>query len=278
VTPVLRLPRHGWAVGSTAVVMAVFFLVLWTFPTDQPGSVTLLSSEFLREYGYAQGSYDQRSAHLYAVVATAILSVLAFVATSHHWIAASERRIPPVNIWICLLATLLALALYQWLVPGWFNFVALVLSASFFLLLFIAPQLPPHTVEAFALLIIGGYIAVLIVPGLVTTPIPLLGSDPNSLAQVELHLNSLTQPGTDIAAGQDFFDQIPYGYGLLMPSIMSVIDHRLGHISVGGQIRFVQWCQVVFALTAAAGYLCCRPRAPRGAAARRSVLGDCRAR
>jgi hypothetical protein len=99
---------------------------------------------------------------------------------------------------------------------------------------------------------------------LATDPFPLAAADPDSLAQHELHLAVLTQPGSNIAGGQNLFKEIPFNYGLLMPSIMSVIDLRLGHLSVGDQVRFVQWCQALFALAAAAAYLCYRPRSYLG--------------
>jgi len=103
-----------------------------------------------------------------------------------------------------------------------------------------------------------------IVPGLATDPLPIAATDPDSLAQHELHLTVLTQPGSNIAAGQDLFKEIPFNYGLLMPSIMSVLDLHLGRLSVGDQVRFVQWCQALFAIAAAAAYLWYRPRSYLG--------------
>lgn len=266
-TPVISLTRRSLATCSVIVVMAAFFLVLWEFPMAKPGSVTLLSAEFLREYGYSQGSYDQRSAHLSAVFAVAVLSAVGFIAANFRLVRGSGRAGPTVNLWVCLVATLALYAVYRALVPGRFNTVALILAAAFFLFVILAPRVKQHSVEVFVLLLIGGYAAVLIVPGFTAWPIPLLQGDPNSLAQVELHLNSLTQPGVNIAAGQNFFDQIPFSYGFLMPSILSVIDRRFGPTDVGDQIRFVQVCQVLFSVLAIAGYLCCRPRSYLGALA-----------
>jgi hypothetical protein len=272
-TRALRLPRQRLLIYFVAIVLAVFFLVLWTFPTNQPGSVTLLTSEFLREYGYSLGSYDQRSAHRYAVIAVTVLSAFGFVAIKYRWVELSGRGTPPANLWLCLLATLVVYLAYRSLVHSPFNAVALILAVGFFIFVVVASGLKRHSTEVFALLVIGGYAAVLIVPGLLVWPIPLLQGDPNSLAQVELHLNTLTQPGVNIAAGQNFFEQIPFTYGVLMPSIMSIIDRRFGPLDIGDQIRFVQVCQVLFIMLAVTSYLCCRPRAYLGALAALLLAG-----
>jgi len=91
-----------------------------------------------------------------------------------------------------------------------------------------------------------------------------MAPDPISLVQFENHLLYLTLPGSALAAGQSFFDQLPFTYGLLMPSLMSVFEHRIHALSIGDQLRIVQVAQVLFSLTAAAAYFAYRPRATTG--------------
>lgn len=278
------MPRQRLLICFVAIVLAVFFLVLWTFPTSRPGSVALLTSETLSGYGVSSGNYDQLSAHLYAIITVTVLSAFGFVAIKYRWVELSGRAAPPVNLWLCLLAMLVVYLAYRSLVespfPQYasvfgrvFYAVALILAAVFFIFVVVAPGLKRHSTEVFALFIIGGYAAVLIVPGLFVWPIPLPYDDPHVVAEAEAHLNILTQLGVNISVGQNYFEQIPFPYGLLMPSIMSVVDHRFGQISVGSQIRFVQWCQVLFTILAVAGYLCCRPRAYLGALAALLLAG-----
>ena len=258
------LPRGSLAVGFTAIAMAVFFVVFWIFPMAPAGSRPMLVTEFIREYSMV-GSYDQRSAHLFAFVAVVILSAVGFLGTQHGLVQVAGRSvIPPVNIWTCLLATLIGLLLYLALIPLPITICALVLATAFFLFVLFAPYVDRRTVELVALLIVGAYLALIIVPGLATRPVPMQVSDPVSLAQLELHLNSLMQPGSAIAAGQSFFVELPFNYGLFMPSIMSVMDLRFGRLNVGDQVRFVQLCQVAFTIAAVAAYLCYRRRSYLG--------------
>jgi len=275
----LPVSRATLVCSLVAIVSGIFFLVFWMFPTSEPGSVTLLSPEFLREYGYTEGSFDQRSAHLFAVMAIAGLSVIGFVVAKYRRVDIAGHGAWSINLWQFLLGMIIAYVVYQLVVPlpintaTRINAIALVLAGVVLLFAFLAPRLARWTVELSAVFLIGGYIATLIVPGLMTRPIPLLAADPSALAQLETHLNSLTEPGIDIAAGLNLFDQLPFNYGLLMPSIMSVMDHRLGALTVGGEIQFVQWCQVLLTLTAVAGYLCYRPRAFLGVLAALLLAG-----
>jgi hypothetical protein len=54
--------------------------------------------------------------------------------------------------------------------------------------------------------------------------------------------------------------QVPYGYGILAPSIMSVIDRRSHAMTIGDLLHYVQIMQLCFAVTAVAAYISYRPR------------------
>jgi hypothetical protein len=257
---VLRLPSGVLPLCMTVIVVVVFFLVFLTFPTVKPGSTTLLISEMVRQYELV-GSYDQRMAHSWSLVATLIVCAVGFVATRRGVVRTTgPSAIPTLNIWICLLVSIVALVVYARLVPRSIVNDTVVLVAGFFAFVVLAPCLPRRVVDNAVLLAIGAYAALIILPGILTVPIPLTAADAGVLAQHELHLNSLTVQGVGISAGQNLFKELPYSYGLLMPSLISVIDHRYGPMSVGDQARFVQICQILFALTAMAAYFCFRPR------------------
>lgn len=248
----------------SAIFISVFFLIFWTFPTAAPGSKLMLVSELLRQYDMT-GSYDQRSAFTFSVLAIFVLSVAAFFVGKRGLVAATHASVlPSANIWMALLVTVAGLSIYALLIPGWMVTCSAVTASAFFLFVVFGRNIGRRPIEFLLLLIIGAYLSMVVVPGLLVWPIPILVSDPDSIAQVELHLAALVQPGSGIAAGQNVFREIPYSYGMLMPSIISVIDHRIGGLSVGGHIRFVQFCQVAFALTAAAAYFCYRPRSYLG--------------
>ena len=71
----------------------------------------------------------------------------------------------------------------------------------------------------------------------------------------------MTMPGSEIASGQNIFGEITYVYGVLWPSVMSVIDQSISQLSIGDQLRFVQVGQLLFCLLAVAAYFTYRPRA-----------------
>jgi hypothetical protein len=264
VDEVLTVPQRAPTLCFTAVVLFVFFLVLWIFPTAPSGSEPKLVAELVRESQYV-GSYDQRCAHLAAIIAVVILSGAGFLATQRGVVRPAGRDpVPKVNVWICLLATLFGFLVYRALIPHWVVDAALLLAVGFFAFILAAPHLRRRTVEIAAVFAIGAYLAVVILPGFLIGPVRWPVSDANSIAQAEHHLLALVQPGSAIAAGQSFFAELPFNYGLLMPSIISVMDHRLGPLNVGDQVRFVQICQVLFTIAAAAAYLCYRRRSYLG--------------
>jgi hypothetical protein len=133
---------------------------------------------------------------------------------------------------------------YRTLVPHWVVDAALALSIGFYCFVLAAPHLQRRAVEVAVILAIGAYLAVVVMPGLLSDPVRWSVADANSIAQHELHLLALVQPGSAIAAGQNFFKELPFNYGLLMPAIISVMDLRAGPLTVVDQVRFVQICQV----------------------------------
>jgi hypothetical protein len=264
VRPPPTIRRGAIPLCFTVLVLAIFFLALLIFPTAPSGSQIKLVAELVRESHYV-GSFDQRSAHLVALVAVVALSTAGFFGVRRGVVRSFGRDpAPRLDMLACLLVTLLGLLVYRELVAYWLISAGLVLAIFFFAFVLAAPFLHRRTVETAAILAIGTYLAVVIVPGLLTDPVPWPVSDANSIAQIELHLLALVQPGSAIAAGQRFFAELPFNYGLLVPSLISVIDHRLGPLTVGDQVRFVQICQVLFTIAAAAAYLCYRPRSYLG--------------
>ena len=91
-------------------------------------------------------------------------------------------------------------------------------------------------------------------------PDPAHDRDPHVLAQFESHLVYLTMRGVAVANGQNFFGELPFGYGLLMPSVMSVLESKGDGLSIADQLRFVQACQSLFCAAAVAAYLAYRRR------------------
>ena len=147
---VLRLPSGVLPLCMTVIVLIVFFLVLLTFPTVKPGSTTLLISEMVRQYGLV-GSYDQRMAHSWSLVAILIVCAVGFVA-SHRGVirTTGPSAIPTLNIWICLLASVVALVVYGRLVPRSIVNDASALVVGFFAFVVLAPCLPRLRVRRLA--------------------------------------------------------------------------------------------------------------------------------
>ncbi len=256
----LKLSRGTLPFLMAAAVLAIFLIVFLVAPISAPGSRTLMTAEFIRQY-QLESSYDQRVAFLASVIAIAILSAAAFVINQRQLLkVAGGYAVPTINIWLSLLVTVLGLALYAKLIQSWIVIGAIILAICFVMFVLFAPYIRRRTIELAALLMIGAYLAVVIIPGFIVWPIFWPVADANSIAQIELHINSLVQPGSNIAAGQNFFSDIPFGYGILMPSIMSVIEHRFGAMSAGDHAAFVQYCQVAFVVIGTIGYFCFRPR------------------
>ena len=244
----------------TAVVIAVFFLVFLTFPMSAPGTKLKLVSELVRQYGMV-GSYDQRTAFVCSLIAICIFSWAAFlVGKSDNVTIKLNSFIPDVSLWLALLITIVGLAIYSRLLPMLQVSLAAALACGFFIFVLLARYIPRRPFELVLLALIGAYVALVVVPGLLVWPVPFAVNDPGAIAQLELHLLALVQPGSAIAAGQKLFREIPFSYGLLMPSMISVIESRIVSLTVGDHVRFVQYCQIAFSFTAVAAYFCYRPR------------------
>lgn len=260
------VPRGFIPVAFTALSMAVFAIVFWTFPTVQPGSHSFLNSELLKTYNWV-GSYDQRMAHFWSLVSTVVLAFIAFYAVAQKRVHEyPPYRVPSVPLWICVIAEVAVLLIYRYLVPAPIVNVAAILAFLFLLFVLLAPRLRMETIKVLSLLGVGAYLAFVAVPGILANPIAFIAPNGDVLAQVELHLNTLLLPGPGLSAGQNLFKDLPYNYGLLMPSLMSVLDRRYGAMSVGDMARFVQYCQALFAILAAAAYYAYAPRKYLGVA------------
>lgn len=255
----IKAPRDVVPLLFTAIFILIFFLVFLALPAVAPGAKPLLVSELLQQYELT-GSYDQRTAFSVSVLALVVLSVGAFLIGKRGYIVPTgTSAVPTLNGWIAFIATIAGLWLYTLLIQKWIVAGAALMAFAFFLFAAFGRRIGRRPLELLLVCLIGAYLAVVIVPGLLVWPIPLIAGDPVSLAQVELHLNALVQPGSSMAAGQNYLREIPYSYGVMMPSIVSVIDHHFG-MTVGSHLRFVQFCQAAFALVAVGAYFAFRPR------------------
>lgn len=251
--------RHSSYVFAFAALL--FFLTcIWLLPVDDTVAGKEWVSEATRQFGFVN-SGDQLRAHFLTVVAVALLSALSFYLGKQNLITSGPiRDVPRVASWACALLVGIGLAAYGKLLPLPLARYAAAIATVFFLFAFAIPRLRIAGIERVALALISAYLAVLIVPGLLASPITLMESDPVALVQFENHLLHLPSRGGAVAAGQNFFAELPMGYGLLMPSIMSVAEVWGHGKSLASQLRFVQICQVLFCLAAAGAYLLYRPR------------------
>jgi len=238
----------------------LFLISILLLPAQSSGAESQWLTETIQQYGFVP-SDDQRSAYLILLVVVAGFSLVSFLLSSRGTISNRRPRfIPRLGPASCLTVGAAGYGLYALLVrlPP----VSLpVITASIFLAFVVfGPRGRPIKAQRILFSVIGAYVAILIVPGLLVRPIPLMQMDPVSLAQFETHLLHLPMRGAAIAAGQNFFAEQPPSYGLLMPSIMSVFETRWHEQSIASQLRFVQVCQVIFCLIGASAYLTYRPR------------------
>jgi hypothetical protein len=250
-----RFSSHVFAVAA----MTVFVLGIWLMPAGGPSGDGGFVAEFNRLYGYVS-SDDQRRAHMLAILALVLCSAASFVIGTQRDFGTAVRPFAPVGAGVSVIAAVIVLVSYRQLVPSYIVSGATVFCALFLLTVLYAPYLRSMHLERLAVGIIGAYFVILVVPGLVAKPIAFLVSDADSISQLETHLQWLPLRGSAIAAGQKFFQEIPIGYGLLMPSIMSIADLRTGGLSAEGLLRFVQASQVLFCGAAVAAYVAYRPR------------------
>ncbi len=255
----LSILRHS-SLAFAAAALLLFLACLWLAPSGGAPVGHRSVAEFDRLYGYV-GSDDQRWAHFLALFAATAFSWLAFVLSRRNRLPEQSRRPFAALGGAAAVAVAAAwLLAYGFWIPfplvGW----AAVLSLCWFLLVLQAPRLSLRGFERVLTAMIGIYVALLVVPGMLVRFIPLLEIAPDALAQLEAHLAWLPMRGSAIAAGQQFFREVSLGYGLLMPSIMSVVDAKLHGLSIGTELRFVQGCQVLFCVLGAWAYLAYRPR------------------
>lgn len=251
--------RYSSSCFATAA-MLLFLLFIGLLPADSTEWRRRWLSEVIQQYGFV-GSDDQRQAHVITVVAVVVFSAISFLLSERAFSASQKLRFAPrLRAATCIFLIALGLIVYLFFVPsfivGWATGVAILFLA----IVIAAPRLPAATARHMAVAFVGAYIMVLIVPGLLVSPIPLMAADPVSLAQFETHLLILPMRGAAVAAGQNFFNELSIDYGLLMPSIMSVFELKRHGLSIASQLRFVQVSQVLFCLAAVSAYMAYRPR------------------
>ena len=81
-----------------------------------------------------------------------------------------------------VVATCIILIAYGTVVPGELMLVTSLFVAGWIALVMFAGQLGRGVVNGIALILPVGYVALLIVPGFLAAPIPLLSSEPDALA------------------------------------------------------------------------------------------------
>ncbi len=255
----LKITRGNLPFWMTAAVMAVFLVVFLIAPVAAPGS-RMMTAEFIKQYEF-ESSYDQRQGFLFAVLTISVMSAAAyFLGRRKMPHEAGPNSLPAVGLLVSAAATAIVLAVYARLIQGWIVNAATVLAIGVFTFVIVAPYIQRRAIDLIALILIGVLLSMVVLPGFIINPIYWPVSDGDSIAQIELHINSLVQPGSNVAAGQNFFSDITFGYGVLMPSILSVIERRFGQFTVGGHAAFVQWCQVAFVVIGTLSYFVFRPR------------------
>ena len=253
------LRRHS-SYAFAFVAMLFFLSCMWLLPVDDSSVAKQWVSEATRQFEFVN-SGDQLRAHFLAIVAVALLSVFSFYLSGRGLISSGPiRTTPRVGPLACALLVGIGLSAYGYLLPIPLARLAAAFAVGLFLFLIAIPRLRMPDIERVVIALIATYLAVLILPGLLANPVKLMESDPVALVQFENHLLHLPSRGGAVAAGQNFFAELPLGYGVLMPSIQSVAEVWGYGKSLASQLRFVQICQVLFCLTAAGAYLIYRPR------------------
>jgi len=256
----------------TTVALLIFFVSMWAMSSLTINLTEQWTKEIIRQYEWVS-SGDQRAAHLLTLAVVTLFSAVSFWLVRRKTIDIWHARI--VQSWGvagCLAVTVFGLLDYGFLLPFRSALLISLVAVLFLTFVILAPGLGARLVERALLVIIGLYFLVLIVPGLLVHPIPLMVDDPVALVQFEMHLDGTTMASRAIAAGFGL-DQLPSGYGFLMPSVMAVIDHVTHNFTIGHQLRFVQFCQLAFCFAAAAAYWCYRPRAYLGILAAMLLAG-----
>jgi len=252
------IPRTLLTIAATMATMLIFFLVLWALPDQRPGSQTLFISEMTRLYEFV-GSSDQRMAHISVVIATALFCAAGFWIGRQDYVSNTlETWEPSISIWACIGAALILYFSLSGIVTGTEVSAALLL-APILILSAAFSGIISQRLNRWLIFFLSVYLTCIILPGMLSDPIPFIANSGDVLAQLELHIAAMTMPGVGISGGQDFFTGVPYNYGLMMPSLISLIDLKFGAMSIDDQLHFVQACQILFTVLAAASYLYYRP-------------------
>jgi hypothetical protein len=246
--------------GFSGAALLIFFVCIWLLPIDHDNANVAFVLEVIRQYGFA-GSSDQRWAYLTTVILVLVLCSAATILTRRHVVKESgDLSAPKVSMSASILASCIIIAAYGTVMPLEPVVGATCIVASYVAAVMMAGRLSRPFVNALGLVAIALYLAILINPTVIASPISLMVADPDALAQFENHLAWLTMPASAIAAGQNMFSDVQNAYGVLWPAIMSVIDHDFGRLTIGDQLRFVQIAQVLFCLCATFAYLVWKPR------------------
>lgn len=257
--PIPGLLRSRSSLCMSAATLASFLVVVWIIPADALTSSVQWVREVVQQYGWVS-SNDQRIAHVAALALTVAFSAGAFMLGARFGPDRGMHGRPHLEVVACTLVAIAGFVALAPFVPAWLVGWAAVLSVVLLIMGGAVRRLPAALVDRAALVLIGAYGAVLIVPGLLVRQIPIMEVDPVAFVQFEAHLLWMLLRGSALAAGHNFFGELPMGYGLLMPSIMSVADLRSGGLSIATQLRIVQACQALFVVTAVAAYMAYRRR------------------
>ena len=240
--------------------MLIFLLCLAAIPVHQETGNGRYVTEVVRQYQFT-GDNDQLTAHALTLLAVTFFSAIAFILARRNAVSLSDRIFAwKPGILTSVSFFILGLIVYFFWLPRWVVIDAAIFFTLWALFVAAAPYLSVRTINLTTVALIGGYFTMLVVPGFLVHPIALMSADPVALSQFELHLLHLTMPGHEIASGLNFFDQLPMEYGLLSPSIMSVIDRFHHDMTLGNQLRFVQVWQLLFSVGAVVAYFSFRSR------------------
>jgi len=110
-------------------------------------------------------------------------------------------------------------------------------------------------------IIIALYVFFFSVPGLLGAP-DLTHCNMTGLADIEWHMSTTVGLSDRYAIGQRVFrDFIPH-HGYILPPLNGLIQDILGDFSLGDQMRFIRWLQVIFAILTVAAYRLWKPGRP----------------
>jgi hypothetical protein len=256
----LEISSGALELGFTGAALLIFLACIWLLPIGHDDANVAFVLEVIRQYGFA-GSSDQRWAYLTTVTLVLVLCGAATILAQRHAVKKSrDLSVPKVGLNASILASCIVIAVYGTVLPLGPVVGATFIVAGYVAAVMMAGRLSRPIVNTMGLAAIAIYLAILINPTVVASPISLMVADPDALAQFENHLAWLTMPGSAIAAGQNMFSDVQNAYGILWPAIMSVIDHDFGRLTIGDQLHFVQVAQVLFCLCAGAAYLVWKPR------------------